>query len=90
MNEDAAREIFPVTLEDDDNGITDFRPLPIPADTPDEEEVPDPKEGSAPESADSEESTPAPKVPLKVPTVPPSAGSGTSPLKVSVNGSSTS
>lgn len=45
-------EIFPMSLDMSDGIITDFRPLPLPSDSP-EEEVTDPKGESAPGPVDS-------------------------------------
>lgn len=97
MSQDAAREIFPVLMDGEGSeAFTDFRPMPIPADAPEEDEgQPDPKDESAPESAASQESptevteTKNPPAP-KVPTVPPLAGGATSLPKVGANGSSAS
>lgn len=91
MNEDAAREIFPVTMGSSEV-FTDFRALPVSADTPDEEEEEqtDPKAESAPESVESSELPPVIEVKEKVSPVPPPAAKVTTPPKAQKGGSQTS
>jgi len=75
-------EIFPVSLDmTDDANITDFRPVAVPASAP-EEEVPNPKAGSAPEPADSQEPASQKQTEptrMEHPVLPPAVGASTNP-----------